>query len=99
MTCGACGATIADKAIVCYRCGAPTAVPSPAVNTTRRAPAAGALPFAIVAVLLALVAGLVFTTAPAGATGAPVRIMAAIAAIPALAALVMAVLRARGAGK
>ena len=27
MTCNSCGATIADKAIVCYRCGAPTAVP------------------------------------------------------------------------
>jgi hypothetical protein len=25
MTCRVCGATIADKAIVCYRCGAPTA--------------------------------------------------------------------------
>lgn len=28
MTCGSCGATIADKAIVCYRCGAPTAIPA-----------------------------------------------------------------------
>lgn len=29
MICGSCGATIADKAIVCYRCGAPTATASP----------------------------------------------------------------------
>ena len=29
MTCRSCGATIADKAIVCYRCGAPTAQPAP----------------------------------------------------------------------
>ena len=36
MTCGVCGATIADKAIVCYRCGAPTAAPA--------APAAGPRP-------------------------------------------------------
>jgi hypothetical protein len=28
MVCNACGATIAEKAIVCYRCGAPTAAPS-----------------------------------------------------------------------
>lgn len=27
MICAECKATIADKAIVCYRCGAPTAVP------------------------------------------------------------------------
>jgi uncharacterized membrane protein YvbJ len=29
MQCTTCGATIADKAIVCYRCGAQTAVPQP----------------------------------------------------------------------
>jgi hypothetical protein len=28
MTCRSCGATIADKALVCYRCGVPTAVPT-----------------------------------------------------------------------
>ena len=37
MTCRSCGATIAEKAIVCYRCGAPTA--EPAAN--RPAPSAG----------------------------------------------------------
>ncbi len=30
MVCNACGATIAEKAIVCYRCGAPTAAPASA---------------------------------------------------------------------
>jgi hypothetical protein len=30
VTCRACGAEIAEKAIVCYRCGTPTAVPAPA---------------------------------------------------------------------
>ena len=34
MTCGSCGATIADKAIVCYRCGAPTATPAAPAATT-----------------------------------------------------------------
>ena len=32
MVCGGCGATIADKAIVCYRCGTPTAVPATPVQ-------------------------------------------------------------------
>jgi hypothetical protein len=27
MTCRSCGHTIADNAIVCYKCGAPTAIP------------------------------------------------------------------------
>ena len=30
MTCRSCGAVIADKAIVCYKCGAPTAETTPA---------------------------------------------------------------------
>lgn len=35
MTCRSCGATIADKAIVCYKCGAPTAeAPSPVRRTS-----------------------------------------------------------------
>ena len=33
MTCAVCGATIAEKAIVCYRCGAPTASPVSAPRT------------------------------------------------------------------
>ena len=36
MTCQSCGVEIADKAIVCYRCGAPTAV-APAPRTVRPA--------------------------------------------------------------
>jgi len=28
MVCTSCGATIADKAIICYRCGHPTAIPA-----------------------------------------------------------------------
>jgi LPXTG-motif cell wall-anchored protein len=48
MTCTACGATIADKAIVCYRCGAPTAVPArrggpPPASRRPIVPAAAAL--------------------------------------------------------
>jgi len=38
MKCRACGFEIADKAIVCYRCGTPTAVPvvRPAARRRRR---------------------------------------------------------------
>jgi len=32
MKCSSCGAEIADKAIVCYRCGTPTAMPTPAAR-------------------------------------------------------------------
>jgi hypothetical protein len=32
MICSSCGAEIADKAIVCYRCGTPTAIPAPPVR-------------------------------------------------------------------
>jgi hypothetical protein len=36
MQCTNCGATIADKAIVCYRCGTPTAVPPPPARPEAR---------------------------------------------------------------
>jgi hypothetical protein len=51
MTCHSCGATIADKAIVCYRCGAPTETP-----TGRSAPAGrrGLRPLLILAVVVAV---------------------------------------------
>jgi len=39
MTCRACGARIAEKAIVCYRCGAPTALPDAPVRRTGRSAA------------------------------------------------------------
>ena len=35
MICRSCGAEIADKAIVCYRCGAPTAQPSSSSSPAR----------------------------------------------------------------
>jgi hypothetical protein len=53
MVCNACGATIAEKAIVCYRCGAPTAAPtarpsSPAGRRVRTGPiASGVLAVAL----------------------------------------------------
>ena len=58
MVCDACGATIAEKAIVCYRCGAPTAAPgarsvSPAGRRVRPATlASGVLAVALGALTL-----------------------------------------------
>lgn len=49
MVCGTCGATIAEKAIVCYRCGAPTAIP----ETTRPGPPPARTPWGAVVLLLA----------------------------------------------
>jgi uncharacterized membrane protein YvbJ len=37
MTCTQCGTEIADKAIVCYRCGAATAAPAPATMPSMKA--------------------------------------------------------------
>lgn len=58
MTCQSCGATIADKAIVCYRCGTPTAIPAAPARpqTTRLQP-----PWIFVgAVILAVLVTLAF---------------------------------------
>lgn len=69
MECRECGATIADRAIVCYRCGAPTAIPEPATKKrpgpARRAPAAVSLVLIVVAAVLAYFA----VEAPAESSG------------------------------
>jgi hypothetical protein len=70
MTCGSCGASIADKAIVCYRCGTATAIPAAA----RRAPSApsGARMTPVVAAILAVVlAGLAWTLGEESAARLP----------------------------
>ena len=54
MVCGNCGATIADKAIVCYRCGTATAIPAP----PPRPPAPVTRPWILIAVLLAIAVAL-----------------------------------------
>ena len=53
MQCRACGTDIADKAIVCYRCGTATSDPvrRPAVVTPRRRPLVSLLIVAVLAVL------------------------------------------------
>jgi len=58
--CASCGAEIAEKAIVCYRCGAPTAAPAPARPPARRSQSRGRLVVLLV-ILAAAVILLVFT--------------------------------------
>jgi hypothetical protein len=48
MECARCHAVIADKAIVCYRCGTPTAVPEAPTRPATRA----ARPWTLILVLL-----------------------------------------------
>ncbi len=64
MVCGNCGAAIAEKAIVCYRCGAATAIPAP---PTRTVPPA-TRPWLMIGVLLAVAAvlGWFASAEPAG---------------------------------
>jgi hypothetical protein len=69
MTCRSCGATIADKAIVCYRCGTPTA--DPASLAPVRPPAPRRPPVVAILLLLAIAgvtAWLAPTTTPDSAT-------------------------------
>jgi hypothetical protein len=56
MICTECHATIADKAIVCYRCGAPTTIPGAEKRPAPSRRSAGPLG-AIVLLLLAALAG------------------------------------------
>lgn len=64
MVCGTCGATIADKAIVCYRCGTATAIPA----VTRKGPPPVQRPWLLIAILIvvAAVLGWLAASEPAG---------------------------------
>jgi hypothetical protein len=57
LQCTSCGAEIAEKAIVCYRCGAPTAIPEPP-KRQQTAPPVRRPAWALVAVLVVLLAAL-----------------------------------------
>ena len=70
MTCRKCGLEIADKAIVCYRCGTPTDVPAAPARPATRARAPWALPVALL--VLALMAVSVAIVSPEYRTAAAV---------------------------
>ncbi len=91
MHCRNCGAEIADKALICYRCGAATSEPRITPPEYRKHPRRGPLPVIIaIVVLIALVVWLV----PMTPRDSPQRIAAWILTA-ALAVVVVRVLRPR----
>ena len=93
MQCRSCGTEIADKAIVCYRCGAATTDPvrRPAKITPSRSPMLS-LGVLVVLVLLALYLGQASRTA---ANPEGLQLVAGLCAGAALAVLLVRVLRRR----
>ncbi|MGE0040223.1 MAG: zinc-ribbon domain-containing protein [Vicinamibacterales bacterium] len=85
MTCRNCGTEIADKALICYRCGTATTEPRITPPDQRR-PGPGPWPLVVVLLVLALVAGAAVTYVPEG-TGRTVALVATVVA--ALAAFVL----------
>lgn len=73
MICRSCGSEIADKAIVCYRCGTPTAEPA-----TRSAPTRMPTSWLLVLVMAAIFAGGVWLI-PKTVPGSPERILVWVA--------------------
>lgn len=79
MVCGTCGATIAAKAIVCYRCGTATAIPAP---PPRPAPAV-TRPWLLI-LALALIAGMLGWLATAEPPGTVRQVVFALVGLAAL---------------
>lgn len=69
MTCRSCGTTIAEKAIVCYKCGTPVEDLAPVTRAPAGAPRAS-VPWAVVAAVveIAAVAGMFWYGRQAGWT-------------------------------
>ena len=92
MQCRSCGAQIADKAIVCYRCGAGTTDPvRKAVQIKRRGP----LVPGVVAAILALAALYMWQVARTAANPELPRLAAGLAIGAAAAVMILFVLRRR----
>jgi len=69
MVCGNCGTSIADKAIVCYRCGAPTSIPVPTAPARKGGGMSGrSIVLLVLNVLILLSSGWSAWGAPAGST-------------------------------
>jgi hypothetical protein len=81
MVCRQCGTQIADKAIVCYRCGTPTAEPRARPSDRRRSLARGP---AVLAILVLIVAALIMGKVPTAAVPREVGYVLAGLAVAAL---------------
>ena len=92
MECRNCGAEIADKAIVCYRCGTGTADPVRAPVPIRRRPAGPPLSVGVAPLVLALV---LVVVAPSTAHPHAVTEGAEVSAVAGVAALVTRLVRRR----
>jgi lipopolysaccharide export LptBFGC system permease protein LptF len=91
MICKVCGTEIADKALICYRCGTSTFEP-----TRPRRPVKPTRPSAVVTVIALIVlilAGLFMTTAAVGAV--PHAIALVVLVLAAIVAALQLVLRRR----
>ena len=82
MNCRQCGTEIADKALICYKCGAPTTDPvhQPPSSTRPRSRAALVVTF-IALLLLAGIAVVMARSAPSGTPPAVTYIVAAVAIV------------------
>jgi uncharacterized membrane protein YvbJ len=93
MQCKHCGTEIADKAIVCYRCGAATTDPvrKPAQIAPRRSPL---VPAVVIAVLVLLALYMAYASRTAANPELP-QLAAGLALGAAIAVLVRTILRRR----
>ena len=66
MICRSCGAEIADKALICYRCGAATAEPRVPPPEYRRPRRHGPLPMVLALVVLIVLAVMLLPMTPSG---------------------------------
>jgi len=97
MICRSCGAEIADKAIVCYKCGEPTALP-PSPPPRAGAPRVGARPWTWIVAMIAIVALIGWIVASTTTPGTPARVLALAAAVIVV-IVAMAWLRPRRSGR
>ena len=84
MICRNCGTEIADKALICYRCGTATSEPRITPPAPGRRPSSGGVPAAIALVVL-VIAGLFMGQAVAGeaprVVGYGLAVLAAVALV------------------
>ncbi len=81
MLCKVCGTEIADKALICYRCGSSTFEPTHRQRPTRRR--ARLLP-TVIALVVLVVAGLLMARAAAGAVPRTIGVVLLVLAVIAL---------------